>query len=83
MSFCLIFIVITLIFDILCIITTCMNVQVLNAPMIYGGLFASMAAGYYMYKNGMRKLNVEVSTGSLQKCCIGTTTRSYIDRSTE
>ena len=43
-----------------------MNVQVLNAPMIYGGLFASMAAGYYMYKNGMRKLNIEVSTGSLK-----------------
>ena len=49
-----------------------MNVQVLNAPMIYGGLFASMAAGYYMYKNGMRKLNIEVSTGSLKKYCIDT-----------
>eukprot|EP00088_Acartia_fossae_P050532 TRINITY_DN56622_c0_g1_i1.p1 TRINITY_DN56622_c0_g1~~TRINITY_DN56622_c0_g1_i1.p1 ORF type:complete len:152 (+),score=13.69 TRINITY_DN56622_c0_g1_i1:49-504(+) len=32
---------------------------VLNAPLIYGGLLASMAYGYWDYKKGMRKLTIE------------------------
>ena len=30
--------------------------SVLNAPLIYGGLFASMAYGAYQYKRGMRQV---------------------------
>ena len=35
--------------------------SVLNAPIIYGGLFASMAAGVLLYKRGMRQYFKEVS----------------------
>ena len=34
--------------------------SVLNAPLIYGGLFASMAYGAYQYKRGMRQVFKEV-----------------------
>ena len=33
--------------------------SVLNAPLIYGGLFGSMAFGYWQYKRGMRILTQE------------------------
>merc|ERR1712051_303954 len=41
---------------------------VLNAPLIYGGLFASMAYGVYQYKRGMRQVfkeEVEMKSASL------------------
>ena len=34
--------------------------SVLNAPLIFGGLFASMAYGYWSYKRGMRAYRKEV-----------------------
>ena len=34
--------------------------SVLNAPLIYGGLFASMYFGYWQYKRGMRIVNKDV-----------------------
>ena len=34
--------------------------SVLNAPLIYGGLFASMVYGAYQYKRGMRQVFQEV-----------------------
>merc|ERR1712024_163351 len=42
--------------------------SVLNAPLIYGGLFASMAYGAYQYKRGMRQVfkdEVEMKSASL------------------
>jgi len=42
--------------------------SVLNAPLIYGGLFASMAYGVYQYKRGMRQVfkeEVEMKSASL------------------
>ena len=35
--------------------------SVLNAPIIFGGLFATMAYGYWSYKKGMRAFRKEVS----------------------
>eukprot|EP00088_Acartia_fossae_P022450 TRINITY_DN2364_c0_g1_i1.p1 TRINITY_DN2364_c0_g1~~TRINITY_DN2364_c0_g1_i1.p1 ORF type:complete len:153 (-),score=28.23 TRINITY_DN2364_c0_g1_i1:165-623(-) len=34
--------------------------QVLNAPLIYGGLFASMAWGYYFYKKDRARASAEL-----------------------
>ena len=42
--------------------------SVLNAPLIYGGLFASMIYGYYQYKRGMRQVfkeEIEMKSASL------------------
>merc|ERR1719378_1576399 len=42
--------------------------SVLNAPLIYGGLFASMAYGAWSYKRGMRvvrKQEIEMKSASL------------------
>ena len=42
--------------------------SVLNAPLIYGGLFASMAYGYYQYKRGMKQVfkeEIEMKSASL------------------
>ena len=35
--------------------------SVLNAPIIFGGLFGTMAYGYWSYKRGMRAYRKEVS----------------------
>ena len=42
--------------------------SVLNAPLIYGGLFASMAYGVYQYKRGMKQVfkeEIEMKSASL------------------
>ena len=36
--------------------------SVLNAPIIYGGLFASMGVGLYCYKRGIRLFRINVSS---------------------
>ena len=36
--------------------------QVLNAPIIFGGLIGSMALGHWLYKRGMRTWKTWVST---------------------
>ena len=34
--------------------------SVLNAPLIYGGLFGSMALGVWIYKRGIRQIHKNV-----------------------
>ena len=41
--------------------------QVLNAPLIYGGVLVSMGISHYILRNFMRGLEAEVSIRSLLK----------------
>ena len=49
--------------------------QVLNGPLIYAGLFGSMAYGYWQYKRGIKVVRKQVRTSTVQlkpavqKCC--------------